>query len=556
MESLYTRPTILILLLSLIACSPVGSPGIKEIEFGRGAIAVELDRKVLVKEIDIYQGQRRMASEEVGRDIKRAILDLDWQGGKTYRIEICLRSGSHSLISTCKAPERPSPIVLRGLDLESVDPHELWDYCYIGGVVAFSPDGNYLAVGTEKGYLRLIDVKTGRVLWSKRIGEGRIITMAFSPDGRYLAMGEQSRDAFLYLYDTKGQLLWRFKASSDIGTIGAGENKYHLPVVNSLIFDPDIIRARVYLVARHYLGPVDRGYSFKGKVYCLDLKTGKTIWSWPQGGCMDAAPDALRIDRQGRYLLFSDYWKGSSYNRSLYCLETSDGHLLWSWDFRPLFPEKRLGIWHGVDISPDGRYVAAFSSDGRGFLLDNRELIETGGKRGVVWERPISTPILVNGLTIYAFPALAKVAKGYVAFLTGNTKARQGKRRPAIEYPNANSLFVYDLKGNLQWTAEVGGASYTDRVHSSADGRYIILPVRYNRVRASSLVQGLYLFDNSRSGPASERLVWSFHTDGMCLSADISQDGRYIAALEYPLDIDIRREFQDIKGRHRLYILR
>ena len=546
----------LVFSLFLAGCSPGGQPGIEKIEFGRGVIGIELNRKVLVQNIDIYQGQREVASKEIERDVRKAFLNLKWQRGKAYRIEICLRSQPLSLVITCRAPRQPSPIVLARFDLEDVDPHELWDYCYIGGIVAISPRGNYLAVGSEKGYLRLIDIEERQVKWTKRIGEGRIVAMGFSPDGRYLAMGEQSRDAFLYLYDLAGHLLWRFKTSSDVGTIGTGENKYHLPVVNSLIFGPGVTRPRIYILARHYMGSVNRHYSFKGKVYCLDLKSGQTIWSWPQRGCMDAAPDALRMDSQGRYLLFSDYWKGSSYNKSLYCLKASNGQLLWSWDFRHLFPEKRLGIWHGVDISPDGRYVAAFSSDGRGFLLDNRRLIKTGGKRGIVWERPISTPILVNGLTIYGFPALAKIGEDYIAFLTGNTKACQGKRRPAIEYPNANSLFVYDMKGNLEWTSELGGASYTDRIHTSADSRYIIIPIRYNRVKAKSLVQGLYLFDSSRTGESFHKLVWFFHTDGMCLSADISRDGRYIAALEYPLDIDIRKEFQDIRGRHRVYILR
>jgi hypothetical protein len=42
----------------------------------------------------------------------------------------------------------------------------------------------------------------------------------------------------------------------------------------------------------------------------------------------------------------------------------------------------------------------------------------------------------------------------------------------------------------------------------------------------------------------------------MALSADISRDGRYVTLLEYPVDMDTRDEFQDVKGRHRVYILR
>ena len=106
-----------------------------------------------------------------------------------------------------------------------------------------------------------------------------------------------------------------------------------------------------------------------------------------------------------------------------------------------------------------------------------------------------------------------------MAFLTGDTKARQGKRQPAFEHPTANSLFIYNLKGELKWTSRVGGASYTDRIHASADGRYIVIPVWYNRIKKAPLLHGLYLFDNSRTGGSSNKLLWLFHTAGMCLSA-------------------------------------
>ncbi len=75
-------------------------------------------------------------------------------------------------------------------------------------------------------------------------------------------------------------------------------------------------------------------------------------------------------------------------------------------------------------------------------------------------------------------------------------------------------------------------------------------------IDVASMLWWKYLFDNSRPGGAANRLVWFFHTDGMSLSADISRDGRYIALLEYPVDMDIRDEFQDVKGKHRVYILR
>ncbi len=481
-KALIRKGWLFVLLFYLAAgCSPGDKVAIKKVTFGRGAIAIRLNGKARVQEISVCEGQEEVVLKAVASEAEQFFIDLNWQRGKEYRIKLILKSQPFPLVATCRAPERPSPLVLASFELEDVNPHQLRDYCYIGGIVAISPEAQYLAVGSEKGYLRLVSIKSGRLLWSKRIGEGRIVSMGFSPDGRYLAMGEQSRDAFIYLYDIAGRLIWKFLASRDVGTIRPGEPQSHLPVVNALVFTHSGKDWKIYFTAGHYLGTDGRNYRHQGKVYCLDMK-GRPLWTYPRKGCMDASPDALRIDARGKYLIFSNYWKGESYNKSLYCLDGQSGQLLWSWDSRHSFPEKRLGIWHGVDISADGTYVAAFTNDGRGFLLSNRQLINTTGKKGVVWEKTISAPIMVNGLTIYGFPALAKIGKGYVAFLTGNTNARQGKRRPAIEYPNANSLFVYDLKGELQWTSRVGGASYTDRIHTSADSRYTILPIRYNRV--------------------------------------------------------------------------
>ncbi len=555
-KALIRNGWLFVLFFYLVAgCSPGDKVAIKQVTFGRGAMAIRLNRKALVHKIGIWEGKKEVASKKIGKEAKTFLVDINWQRGKKYRIKVTLRRQPLPLVATWQAPERPGPLVLASFDLENVEPHQLWDYCYIGGIVAISPEAKYLAVGSEKGYLRLVNIKNGRLLWSKRIGEGRIVSMGFSPDGRYLAMGEQSRDAFIYLYDIAGCLIWKFSAARDVGTIRPGEPQSHLPVVNALVFTPDGKNWKIYFTAGHYLGTDGRNYRHRGRVYCLDMQ-GHQLWAYPRKGCMDASPDALRIDARGQYLIFSNFWKGKFYNKSLYCLDGQSGQLLWNWNSRHFSPENRLGIWHGVDISADGTYVAAFSNDGRGFLLSNRQLIETRGKKGVVWEKTISAPIMVNGLAIYGFPALAKIGKGYVAFLTGNTNARQGRRGPVIESPSANSLFVYDLKGKLQWTSRVGGASYTDRIHTSADGRYIILPIRYNRVKEDSLLHGVYLFDNSRPGSASKKLVWFFHTDGMSLSADISRNGKYIALLEYPVDMDIRDEFQDVKGKHRVYILR
>lgn len=544
--------------MTLPACQAKGSdPVIQELLFGRGVVAARMSSGAApVTKVAVHEEGREVRTTNEPNPSQEILVSLDWQPGRQYRVELWLQGRSAPLVGEAVAPSASSPLVQSRFDLEDVDPHQLWESAYIGGSVQFSPDGRFLALGSEKGYLRLFDVVAGLPVWRKRIGEGRIVSMGFSADGRYLAVGEQSREAYLYLYNLDGQLLWKWNASIDVGTGDPGRGKNFLPAVDSLIFAPSAKGSRVFVSVRRYMGPADMAFRHQGKIYALDTDTGKVVWAWPAESTMDASPDCLHLDAGGQYLLFTNYWKGNTYNQSLYCLSPSEGSLLWSWDYDHPFPENRLGIWHGVDLSADGRYVAALTSDGRGFFMDHQELIRSGGKSGVLWEKQICSPLGAGELKIFAFPALARVSDDYVAFTTGNTKAWQAKKQPTIEHPSANSLFVYDREGRLQVTASIGGASYTESIHASRDGRFMVFPVRYNRSRKDAVVHGVHLFDRLAAPGPGNRSTWFYHTEGMCLTADISPDGRHIAAVEYPVDVDMRDEFEDVRGTHRLHLLR
>jgi outer membrane protein assembly factor BamB len=548
---------VLLLSVILLACRAQGNePLIEELIFGRGIVAVRTNGTVSVRKVRVYEDGKEKCSRDDPGPSREIMVDLDWQEGRQYRVDLLVKGRPAPLVAESTAPPTPSPLVRSRYDLEEVDPHQLWDYTYIGGIVRFSPDGRFLALGSEKGYLRLFDVESGRMLWQTRIGEGRIVSMGFSPDGRRLAVGEQSREAFLYLYDLEGQRLWMFNGTVDVGVAEPGQTRSFLPAVDSLAFAPSGQRSMVYISVRRYLGPADTAFRHMGKLYGLDAESGQVVWAWPAAGCMDASPDCLHLDSGGQYLVFSNYWKGNTYNQSLYCLRAAKGSLLWSWDYRHPFPENRLGIWHGVDISADGRFVAALTGDGRGFFMDHSELIRTGGEGGVLWEKVICAPLDAGDLSVFAFPALAKVSGDYVAFTTGNTKSWQGKKQPTIEHPAANSLFVFDRQGGLRYTSPIGGASYTEAIHTSTDGRFMVFPIRYNRSRKDAMVHGVFLFDHSAPAGTGSRLLWFCHTEGMCLTADVSPDGKHVAALEYPVDVDMRDEFEEVKGAHRLHLLR
>ena len=61
----------------------------------------------------------------------------------------------------------------------------------------------------------------------------------------------------------------------------------------------------------------------------------------------------------------------------------------------------------------------------------------------------------------------------------------------------------------------------------------------------------MYVFDISKSGGSNSKLVQIYNTKGITVSADISPDGRYIAALEAPARLDDGT----VLGEYKVHIL-
>jgi WD40 repeat protein len=91
--------------------------------------------------------------------------------------------------------------------------------------VVFSPDGRYLAVGTQGGScVQLIDTSSWQVIRTFEGHTDGVTSVAFSPDGRLLASG--SHDETIKL--------WEVATGSLVRTLYG-----HTWVVNSVAFSPD-----------------------------------------------------------------------------------------------------------------------------------------------------------------------------------------------------------------------------------------------------------------------------------------------------------------------------
>ncbi len=540
-------------LLILISCSSQKTPEIDKVIFGRQALAVSLNNKTPVETVRVFEGEKEIGSSVAAPSLG-SIVDFPWQPGNSYRLLITPQGRTSPLETLRTAPASPEPLRTGSMELvEEIVPWQLSDSRYLGGRTAISADGRIGAVGTENSWLYVFDAATAATLWKKKLGEGRLLCISFTPSGEYLLVGEQSRDSFLYCFEAAtGRLVWRFRGADVVGESESGSGRH--PVIADVVFaknDP----SRCYLTTkRQYWKGGD--YFYIGRVVCLDLSTGRTIWQYPKDENMDAGPSRMAIDADQRFVVFSNYKRAPVHDRAIYCLDAVTGELLWDWGFEPGFPGDKQLIWRGMDISADGRLVGVFAQNGRGFLLENRAALSPPEKKPrLLWQERITRPLRVDNLDLYGSGALARFQGHTLLLASGSTHAVMNKQAAnTIEHPQANTLFAYSEQGELLWLHKIGGMAYN--IELSADERYLLMPVRSSRSQIDTLQQGVYLFDLTRPGGGDAKLLWHHNTPGICLDGSLSADGRRMVALEYPLDMDGRADFQDIHGTHQIHCLR
>ncbi|MFQ6056600.1 MAG: dehydrogenase, partial [Methanosarcinales archaeon] len=101
-----------------------------------------------------------------------------------------------------------------------------------------------------------------------------------------------------------------------------------------------------------------------------------------------------------------------------------------------------------------------------------------------------------------------------------------------------------------KWTAEGG----IDTPSLSKNGKYLIVPIIHDYITHKKDTSGVYVFDLEQKGGATSKLSIHYLTEGIPVAVDLSQDGKYIAFIEAPIDIDIS-EKEKIIGKHQLHLL-
>jgi WD40 repeat protein len=218
-------------------------------------------------------------------------------------------------------------------------------FAYGIGAVAFSPDGNTLAIGDDETRVRLVDVGTWTeetVLPGSFTGWG-VSTLDFSPDGRFLAAGSAYVDPRI--------CIWETQSHRKVATLNG-----HAGFITDVSFSPDGTRLAsasgdqtIKLWNTETWEEVDTLLGHSDEVWSVNFSSdGKRLVSSGKQGQVHIWPaTARRQDREA--VVLQTGWSGS---------------------------DLRSGRGEPPDVSPDGRTIVDVSEKGKVRLLEMATLRE------------------------------------------------------------------------------------------------------------------------------------------------------------------------------------
>lgn len=431
--------------------------------------------------------------------------------------------------------------------LERTDPLPIGHSHITKGLLSFSPDGKYLVVSSADGNLSFIEINKQKTIYRQNLGIGFFSALAFSPEGKHIYIGENSPDGYLYcLTFPKGDLVWKYKTSAELG-VNLALQSY--PNLYRIVLDG---QGNLYGAAGRIESRSTKNRPSWSRIYCWEGKTGKLLWKFPAEENLDCNTHWLDVDQRGKGVVFatSSYPKESAQkypSSALYYLDAKKGEQLWQQVLKPEKPFQKVSLQYTPSISPDGKKVGILTGQGQAYLFtaEGREL----------WRRTISSVKDIQGIPLYAFGSKSDFQQQKLILLSSSTyNASQSTpsnyQQFPLEHPNSNSIFAYNDEGNLLWKWKAQG--YIKEINFSSDGSYLCVPVTKNFRQQSLQGAGVYLLNVAQE---KVELVKEFHAQsgGGFISAVLSSDGKYLAALEEPV---LLADGVKVQGKYQIHLWR
>lgn len=542
--------------------------------FTRFGIAVELEDSVSMKELSILEVKAESVVERIDNrhplmqrvraiDDKRFLIQFAWEPHKAYHIK-ALWGDDNQFEASMTAPLKPSAYPIRTIELgDLLSLFENLQKPAKSTTVAFSPDGEKLAIATDAGHLAIINSVTGEKIWKIRISESYAKHATFSPDGNRLYIGEQSADGFIYGYElssTKPTLLWKYRMADDINT----STPFHPNDVYAWIQYPGPYRIAVtgngdLLVAGVHSWTQDGAALKKSQLYRFDGETGQLKWKWPSDQPLPMIIRWFDYTRDGQRIALVYDTSGSSPSArfrpgTLCVIDGEMGVKRWEYSFEPLKPYfEVVKFWRGVGVSPDGKFINVTTEDGRAFIFDAMNLEHR--KVEPIWQAKLTTPLEVSNIPITATAGTIAATNALALFVTGDTfipyHLQKGAQQPPAAHPNGLTLFAYKWSGEKAWQWALENMPQGLRV--DARDRYAAVSISKDSRTDAAQLHGVSVFDLAATGGGLAKYLYTYRVEGQLPydTIDISTDGRFIAFIETP----IVKSDETTRGKNRVHII-
>lgn len=366
---------------------------------------------------------------------ERTLIERDWHPGET------IAAGGAEEI----APQKPDCVTLFSVPLGTPR---------LGGdspdtALAFSPDGQTLAVGTFTGDILAIDAWSGEVRASRHLSEALVRQVAFSPDGSVLYAAEQSPDALVHALDPSTlQTRAAHRLADDVGSSPMPDPSdpygvYTLPSAYGMEVLPD---GSLLVAATHGWGPfTDRRNASRVLLLRQEGDTMHTIAAWPAQGSADVVLGAMAVGNDRVTVALRRSASGPPPADlpvdGLLSLSLPGLSRVGEDRFTVLGPHfQGVFVWDALALGDD--FVAVGMGDGR-LWARTRE-----GGEAIDQIESLGTPILAGDAPIYASVGFLRYVSGSLFALTSRTAIPYGSAspdlRPQAPHPGENTLWRYD----------------------------------------------------------------------------------------------------------------
>ena len=428
--------------------------------------------------------------------------------------------------------------------------------------LAVSPDEKWIAVAGFDETIKLFST-AGEHKWTYKIPESYGRSIAISSDSKTVYAGECSMDGNVYAIDIdSGKKKWSYSVGDDVGRPDNVDTTRwtHQACVYSLTAS----KISVFVLGTHSNrimldlpdGTQVVHYPTETLIYAFQPETGKVQWRYPAKGTMDTRmPMPLYSDALDHLVAANTSWRRNGAPEEKYPNGTvrlihartgkqSDEHRI-----EPSIMDY-TSLWYGLSVSPNGKYVAAATNDGRISLF----AVDKGPELRLLWERNITTLMTVSGIPIYAGGKYSTVFDdGSVFVVSGNTYAKRTvadeSQEPPTEHPDGNSAFLFDLKGDIRWKWKAPGA--IDGLAAAPGSKMMAVLVNHNYLENSLEASGFYFLKYLPDRDEPVARMGDFQIKGISVTGEFSRGGSLFAGIEVP----IKLEDDTVVGAHKLHVI-